>query len=57
MKKNNLNLVTLGGGGGSETVLRGLKKYFSNLVALVSTADNGGSAEHFKKRVGWIFGG
>ena len=22
MKKNNLNLVTLGGGGGSETVLR-----------------------------------
>jgi len=52
MKKNNLNLVTLGGGGGSETVLRGLKKYFSNLVALVSTADNGGSAGRLRKELG-----
>ena len=37
-------IVTIGGGTGSYTVLRGLKNYTSSLEAVVSMADDGGSS-------------
>jgi len=42
----------MGGGGGSGTVLRGLKKHFSNITAIVSSADNGGSAGRLREELG-----
>ena len=36
-------LVVIGGGTGSFTVLSGLKKYFKNITAVISMADDGGS--------------
>lgn len=37
-------LVVIGGGTGSFMVLSGLKKYFSNITAVISMADDGGSS-------------
>jgi uncharacterized cofD-like protein len=37
------NIVTIGGGTGSFTLLSGLKKYPINISAIVSMADDGGS--------------
>ena len=41
--KKNKNIVVIGGGTGTSTVLSGLKKYPVNLTAIVSMADSGGS--------------
>lgn len=43
MKKLDTRIVVIGGGTGSFVLLSGLKKYFSNITALVSMADDGGS--------------
>lgn len=40
----NKKIVTIGGGTGSFTVLRGLKKYPFDITAIVNTFDNGGSS-------------
>lgn len=37
-------VVTLGGGTGLSTLLRGIKKYTGNIVAIVTVADDGGSS-------------
>ena len=37
-------IVTIGGGTGLSTLLRGLKRYSSNLTAVVTVADDGGSS-------------
>ena len=37
-------IVVLGGGTGLSTMLRGLKEYTSNIVAVVTVTDNGGSS-------------
>ncbi len=37
-------VVALGGGTGLSTVLRGIKKYTGNIVAIVTVADDGGSS-------------
>jgi uncharacterized cofD-like protein len=37
-------IVTMGGGTGLSTMLRGLKRYSSNLTAVVTVADDGGSS-------------
>ncbi|HBR71743.1 MAG TPA: hypothetical protein DEA27_02970, partial [Candidatus Moranbacteria bacterium] len=37
-----MNIVTIGGGTGSFTLLSGLKKYNLNISAIVSMADDGG---------------
>jgi uncharacterized cofD-like protein len=41
--KNESRIVVIGGGTGSFIVLSGIKKYFNNITALVSMADDGGS--------------
>ncbi len=52
MPKSKLKVVTLGGGGGSAAVLLGLKKYFSNITAITTTADNGGSSGVLRDSLG-----
>jgi uncharacterized cofD-like protein len=42
--KNLPNIVTIGGGTGSFTTLKGLKKYPFNISAVVNTFDSGGSS-------------
>ena len=46
------NIVTIGGGTGSFMLLRGLKKYPINLSAIVSMADDGGSAGVLRDELG-----
>jgi len=43
VKKSNKKIVVIGGGTGIFTVISGLKNYFSNITAVVTMADNGGS--------------
>jgi len=42
MKNSKLKIVTLGAGTGHAKILLGLKKYFSNINAVVNVTDNGG---------------
>ena len=46
-----LKIVALGGGTGLSTLLRGLKKYSSNITAIVSVSDNGGSSGRLSKEL------
>ncbi|MBI3638505.1 YvcK family protein, partial [Candidatus Wolfebacteria bacterium] len=48
----NKNIVTIGGGTGSFTLLSGLKKYPINLSAIVSMADDGGSTGVLRDELG-----
>lgn len=47
-------IVVIGGGTGLSTMLRGLKKYTENLVAIVTVADNGGSSGMLRKDLGML---
>lgn len=38
------NIVVIGGGTGTSTILKGIKKYKSNITAIVSMADDGGGS-------------
>src|SRR5215831_673731 len=42
-------VVAIGGGTGMSTLLRGLKQYTSNLAAIVTVADDGGSSGRLRK--------
>ncbi len=42
-------IVTIGGGTGLSTLLRGLKKYTSNITAVVTVADDGGSSGFLRR--------
>ena len=46
------NIVIIGGGTGTYTLLSGLKKYPANLTVIVSTADDGGSTGRLRKEFG-----
>lgn len=46
------NIVIIGGGTGTSTLLKGLKKYPANLSVIVSTADDGGSTGRLRKELG-----
>jgi uncharacterized cofD-like protein len=46
------NIVVIGGGTGTYTVLTGLKKYPVNLTAIVSMADDGGSTKVLREEFG-----
>ncbi len=46
------NIVTIGGGTGSFTLLSGLKKYPVNLAAVVSMVDDGGSTGRLRDELG-----
>jgi len=48
------NIVIIGGGTGTSTLLMGLKKYPVSLSVIVSTADDGGSTGILRKELGVI---
>jgi len=52
MDKTTKNIVVIGGGTGTFTVLSGLKKYPHNLTAVVSMADDGGSTGRLRDELG-----
>jgi len=45
-------VVTLGGGTGMSSLLRGLKEYTNNLTAIVTVADDGGSSGRLRRDLG-----
>ena len=45
------NIVVIGGGSGLPTLLRGLKHYTSNLTAVVTVADDGGSSGRLRSEL------
>ena len=47
-------IVVIGGGNGLAALLRGLKKYTSNITAIVTVADDGGSSGEIRKKVGIV---
>ena len=47
-----LRVVAMGGGTGLSTLLRGLKEYTSNLTAVVTVADDGGSSGVLREELG-----
>lgn len=47
-------IVVIGGGTGLSTLLRGLKGYTSNITAIVTAADDGGSSGRIRKEWGLV---
>lgn len=47
-------VVAIGGGTGLSTLLRGLKQYTSNITAIVTVADDGGSSGKLRRDIGVI---
>ena len=47
-------IVTIGGGTGQYTLLRGLRNYDTDLTALVSMVDNGGSTGRLRDEFGYL---
>ncbi|MGQ0568835.1 MAG: gluconeogenesis factor YvcK family protein, partial [Armatimonadota bacterium] len=47
-----LDIVVMGGGTGLATLLRGLKHYTSNLAAIVTVFDDGGSSGRLRRELG-----
>ncbi len=45
-------IVVMGGGTGMSTLLRGLKQYTSNITAIVTVADDGGSSGRLRRHMG-----
>ena len=45
-------VVAIGGGTGLSTLLRGLKHYTSNITAIVTVADDGGSSGRLRRELG-----
>ncbi|GAA6623915.1 YvcK family protein [Scytonema sp. NUACC26] len=45
-------IVTIGGGTGLSTLLRGLKVYSANITAIVTVADDGGSSGRLRREIG-----
>jgi uncharacterized cofD-like protein len=45
-------IVGIGGGHGLSTLLRGLKRYTSNITAIVTVADDGGSSGRLRRELG-----
>jgi uncharacterized cofD-like protein len=47
-----IKVVSIGGGTGLSTLLRGLKKFTSNITAVVTVADDGGSSGRLRREMG-----
>ncbi|MDI7274804.1 MAG: YvcK family protein, partial [Anaerolineae bacterium] len=45
-------VVAIGGGTGLSTLLRGMKEYSSNLTAIITVADDGGSSGRLRRELG-----
>jgi len=50
--ERSFNIVTIGGGHGLSTLLQGLKEYTSNITAIVTVADDGGSSGRLREELG-----
>lgn len=50
--RRGLKVVVIGGGTGLSTLLRGLKEFTSNIVAVVTVSDDGGSSGRLRKELG-----
>ena len=50
--KRGPKIVVVGGGTGLSTLLRGLKEYSSNITAIVTVADDGGSSGRLRREIG-----
>jgi uncharacterized cofD-like protein len=48
------HIVAIGGGTGLPTLLRGLKEYTSNITAVVTVADDGGSSGRLREELGLL---
>ena len=46
------NIVAIGGGTGLSTLLKGLKNYSSNITAIVTVSDDGGSSGILRRQLG-----
>jgi len=53
-KQRGPNIVAVGGGTGMPTLLRGLKEHTSNLTAIVTVADDGGSSGRLRREQGLL---
>lgn len=51
-QEHGAKIVTIGGGHGMSTLLRGLKEYTGNLTAVVTVADDGGSSGRLRRELG-----
>ncbi len=51
-RKDGPKIVAIGGGTGLSTLLRGLKEHTSNIVAIVTVADDGGSSGRLRQELG-----
>ena len=47
-------IVAIGGGTGLSTMLRGLKRYTSNVTAIVTVADDGGGSGVLRQELGML---
>ncbi|MCE5195750.1 MAG: YvcK family protein [Negativicutes bacterium] len=52
--KRGPKLVVIGGGSGLSVLIRGLKQYTSNLTAIVTMADDGGSSGRLREELGTL---
>jgi uncharacterized cofD-like protein len=52
MRQKGAKIVTIGGGTGLPSVLRGIKSYTSNITAIVTVADDGGSSGRLRRELG-----
>ena len=50
--KSEPRIVVIGGGTGLSVMLKGLKKYTSNLTAVVTVTDDGGSSGRLRSELG-----
>ncbi|MBI5669821.1 MAG: YvcK family protein [Chloroflexi bacterium] len=51
-RQKGMKVVVIGGGTGLPSVLRGLKHYTSNITAVVTVADDGGSSGRLRREMG-----
>lgn len=51
-RQRGIKIVAIGGGTGLPSVLRGLKAYTSNITAIVTVADDGGSSGKLRRELG-----
>lgn len=52
VKRSHLPVVTIGGGTGSSTLLRGLKRFTDEITAIVTVADDGGGSGILRRELG-----
>jgi len=51
-RERGAKVVVIGGGHGLSTILRGMKQYTSNITAIVTVADDGGSSGRLRRELG-----